>query len=87
MTRAAESITLTVDGELVGAGPGETLLRVIQNHGGHVPTLCEFEGLSSVGACRLCPVEIAGRPRPAAACVTAAEEGMEIRTTSDRITR
>jgi bidirectional [NiFe] hydrogenase diaphorase subunit len=63
------------------------LLRVIQEQGGHVPTLCEFQGLSSAGACRLCLVEIAGRPRPAAACVTAAEEGLEVRTTSERIVR
>jgi bidirectional [NiFe] hydrogenase diaphorase subunit len=79
------SITLTIDGELVSANQGETLLHVIQEHGSHVPTLCEFEGLSSVGACRLCLVEIAGRPKPAAACVTLAEEGLEVRTTSDRI--
>lgn len=81
------TITLTLDGELVSAAEGQTLLRVIQELGGHVPTLCEFEGLRSVGACRLCLVEVAGRPRPVAACVTLAEEGLEVQTTSDRITR
>jgi bidirectional [NiFe] hydrogenase diaphorase subunit len=88
MTRAPDpTVTLTVDGELVSARLGETLLRVIQEHGKHVPTLCEFDGLTSVGACRLCLVEVTGRPRPVAACVTAAEEGLEVRTTSERITR
>jgi bidirectional [NiFe] hydrogenase diaphorase subunit len=81
------SVTLTVDGQLMSARQGESLLRVIQQQGGHVPTLCEFDGLSSVGACRLCLVEVAGRPRPAAACVTLAEEGLDIRTTSERIER
>jgi bidirectional [NiFe] hydrogenase diaphorase subunit len=81
------SITLTIDGELVSARQGETLLHVIQEHGATVPTMCEFEGLSSVGGCRLCLVEIAGRPRPAAACVTVAEEGLDVRTTSERIVR
>jgi bidirectional [NiFe] hydrogenase diaphorase subunit len=81
------SVTLTVDGQLISARQGETLLRVIQQQGGHVPTLCEFDGLSSVGACRLCLVEVAGRPRPAAACVTLAEEGLDIRTSSERIER
>jgi len=81
------SVTLTLDGELVSARQGDKLLHVIQEHGGHVPTLCEFDGLSSVAACRLCLVEIAGRPRPAAACVTAAEEGLDVRTDSERIRR
>ena len=81
------TVTLTIDGELVSARQGDSLLHVIQQQGGHVPTLCEFEGLSSVGACRLCLVEVAGRPRPAAACVTLAEEGLDVRTTSERIER
>jgi bidirectional [NiFe] hydrogenase diaphorase subunit len=81
------SVTLTVDGQLVSARQGDTLLQVIQEQGGHVPTLCEFQGLSSVGACRLCLVEIAGRPRPAAARVTVAEEGLDVLTTSERIVR
>ena len=86
-TRTPPTITLTLDGELVSAGQGDTLLQVIRNQGRNVPTLCEFEGLSNVGACRLCLVEVAGRPRPAAACVTLAEEGLDVRTTSDRIER
>jgi bidirectional [NiFe] hydrogenase diaphorase subunit len=81
------TVTLSIDGQLLSARQGDTLLQVIREQGGHVPTLCEFEGLSSVGACRLCLVEVGGRPRPAAACVTAVEEGLEVRTTSERIER
>jgi bidirectional [NiFe] hydrogenase diaphorase subunit len=81
------TVTLSIDGELVSARQGDTLLQVIREHGAHVPTLCDFQGLSSIGACRLCLVEVAGRSRPAAACVTAAEEGLEVHTTSDRIER
>ena len=81
------TVTLSIDGQLLSARQGDTLLQAIREQGGHVPTLCEFEGLSSVGACRLCLVEVAGRQRPAAACVTAVEEGLEVRTTSERIER
>lgn len=84
---APETVTLTIDGELISARHGESLLKVVREHGGRLPTLCEFEGLSSVGACRLCLVEVSGRARPAAACVTAAEEGLDVRTTSERIER
>ena len=83
----APSVTLSIDGQLVSARQGETLLQAIREHGVQVPTLCEFNGLSSVGACRLCLVEVAGRPRPAAACVTGVEEGLEVHTTSERIER
>jgi len=78
---------MTIDGELVSARQGESLLAVIREHGGHVPTLCAFEGLSAHGGCRLCLVEITGRARPAAACVTGAEEGLDIQTTSERVER
>jgi bidirectional [NiFe] hydrogenase diaphorase subunit len=82
-----ETITLSIDGELVSALQGESLLKVIKDHGRGLPTLCEFEGLSTPGACRLCLVELTGRAKPAAACVTSAEEGLEVRTTSERLER
>jgi bidirectional [NiFe] hydrogenase diaphorase subunit len=81
------TITLTVDGALVTARQGEMLLDVLREHSIDVPTLCEFEGLSRVGACRLCLVEVAGRPKLAAACVTAAEEGLEVVTSSEKLRR
>jgi bidirectional [NiFe] hydrogenase diaphorase subunit len=84
---APGTITLTIDGQLVTARQGETLLDVFREHAVDVPTLCEFEGLSCVGACRLCLVEVVGRPKLVAACVTAAEEGMEARTTTERLVR
>jgi bidirectional [NiFe] hydrogenase diaphorase subunit len=81
------TITLTVDGELVSARQGDTLLEVLQDRGVALPTLCAFEAISTVGACRLCLVEIAGRPKLAAACVTGAEEGMEVQTATERLRR
>jgi bidirectional [NiFe] hydrogenase diaphorase subunit len=85
MTVPSATITLTIDGQLVSARQGESLLQVIRDNGRSVPTLCNLTGLSSVGACRLCLVEIAGRGRPAAACVTGAEEGMVVQTETDRL--
>ena len=81
------TITLTVDGVLMTAKQGETLLDVFREHGVDVPTLCEFEGLSCVGACRLCLAEVKGRPKLAAACVTTAEEGMDVSTQTERLER
>jgi bidirectional [NiFe] hydrogenase diaphorase subunit len=79
--------TLTLDGRPVSAREGETLLEVCREHGVFLPTLCALDGLSAVGACRLCLVEVKGSPKLRAACVTRAEEGMEVETDTERLRR
>lgn len=44
-----------------------------------------MKGLSAVGACRLCMVEVAGVNRLLPACTTPAEDGMAVTTTSPRL--
>ena len=77
--------TLVIDGEPVGAREGETILAAARDHGIVIPTLCFLEGLSAVGACRLCLVEVTGAPRPLVACVTRVAEGMEVATDTPRL--
>jgi bidirectional [NiFe] hydrogenase diaphorase subunit len=77
--------TLTIDGAEVSASEGETLLEAARAAGIHIPTLCHLAGLSEVGACRLCLVEIEGVPKLQPACVTAAAEGMRVWTDSERL--
>lgn len=77
--------TLTINDQLVSAPEAETILQAAQNAGIHIPTLCYLEGLSEVGACRLCLVEIVGSPKLQPACVTKVAEGMEVYTQTDRI--
>ncbi|MDX2122058.1 MAG: bidirectional hydrogenase complex protein HoxU [Gemmatimonadota bacterium] len=80
-------VTLTMDGQPLSAHDDQTLLDVAREHGFDIPTLCHLEGLGDVGACRLCLVEIEGSPRLAAACTTRPQEGMVVRTTSERLER
>jgi len=77
--------TLKIDGIDVSARQGETVLNIAQENNVFIPTLCHLEGLSNVGACRLCLVEIVGRRGLHPACVTQVEEGMEVVTASDRL--
>jgi bidirectional [NiFe] hydrogenase diaphorase subunit len=84
-TPETATITLTIDEHLVTARQGDSLLRIIREQSISLPTLCAFDGLSLPGACRLCLVEVAGRPKLAAACVTSAEEGMVVRTHTPRL--
>lgn len=77
--------TLTIDDRLVSAREDETILDAAREAGIPIPTLCYLEGISAVGACRLCLVEIAGTQKLQPACVTKVAEGMEIRTHSERL--
>jgi bidirectional [NiFe] hydrogenase diaphorase subunit len=80
-------LTLQVDGRDVAVPSGATILEAVRAAGASVPTLCHLDGLTPVGACRLCLVEIGGSPRLQPACTTPASEGMEVRTTSEQLAR
>lgn len=78
-------LTLTIDGKQVSGLADETILQVARENDIAIPTLCYLEGLSSVGSCRLCMVEIAGNAKLYPACVTPIQEGMDITTQSPRL--
>jgi bidirectional [NiFe] hydrogenase diaphorase subunit len=78
--------TLQIDGQDVGAREDQTILEVAQENGIYIPTLCHVDGLTEVGACRVCLVEIKGNPKLLPACVTKVQEGMEVLVNSERLT-
>jgi bidirectional [NiFe] hydrogenase diaphorase subunit len=79
--------TLVIDGQDVSARETETILEAAREAHIFIPTLCQLEGLSVVGACRLCLVEVKGINKLLPACVTKVEEGMEVTTRSERLDR
>jgi bidirectional [NiFe] hydrogenase diaphorase subunit len=87
MNPAAGIKTLRIDDRDVSARADETILDVARQNGIFIPTLCELKGLSEVGACRLCLVELKGSNRLLPACVTRVEEGMDVTTNSERLQR
>lgn len=82
---APQTATLTIDGEQTTFTPGETIYEVAQRQGVFIPTLCYDPRLKPFGACRLCVVELGGVRNPVASCTTAAAQGMEVTTASERI--
>lgn len=77
--------TLTIDGRLISAAEDQTVLQAAKEAGIQIPTLCHLEGLSDIGACRLCVVEVAGSNKLLPACVTRIAEGMQVRTDTERL--
>ena len=80
-----KKISIRIDGELVSALDGQTILEAAKEAGKYIPTLCYLEGLSAVGACRLCIVEVSGTDRLLPACTTPAQDGMSVTTTSPKL--
>ena len=80
-------ITLTIDDKKVQVEDGSTILRAAQKHGIHIPTLCDYRSLAPYGACRVCLVEIVGSRDSwiSASCVYAAQEGMVVKTNTERV--
>lgn len=80
-----KTISVRINGELVTAKEGQTILEAAQAHGKFIPTLCYLKGLSAVGACRVCMVELAGTDKLVPACTTPIQDGMSIETDSARL--
>lgn len=78
-----KKVALQIDGTPVDADAGQTILAVAQKHGIDIPTLCHLEGLSDVGRCRLCLVEVGGKV--VTACTTQVAPGMEVLTGTKRV--
>ncbi len=78
-------LTLTIDGREVTVGEGANLVQAAAAVGIEVPTYCYHPGLSVVGQCRICFVEVEGLPRLVTACSTPAQAGMVVHTASERV--
>ena len=80
-------VTLTIDGQEIQAKEGATLLEVAREKGIEIPTLCYHDSVSSAGACRLCIVEATKgkRTRLVASCLYPVEEGLIVKTASQKV--
>ena len=85
MSVAVDVKTLIIDGINVSARADQTVLEVARENNIAIPTLCHLDGLSEVGACRMCLVEVKNSPKLFPSCVLKVEEGMEVTTASDRL--
>ena len=64
---------------------GTNIVEAAFKTGVEIPTYCYHPGLSVVGQCRICFVEIEGMPRLVTACSTPMQDDMVIFTDSERV--
>lgn len=80
-------VTLKIDGVHFQAAKGTSVLDVAIEYGICIPHLCHVPNLSDIGACRLCIVEhvVNSRPKVTASCTLFVQEGMVIRSNTEKI--
>jgi bidirectional [NiFe] hydrogenase diaphorase subunit len=80
--------SIRINGRDLKINSGTNLLWAALDNGIDIPNLCSLKDMPGPPAsCRLCYVEIAGRPDPVTACTEAVAGGMVVTTDSPRIER
>lgn len=77
--------TVTIDGIAITTAQPVTILEAARTAGIEIPHYCYHPGLSLVGQCRMCQVEVEKQPKLATACNTPVVDGMVVATRSPRV--
>ena len=84
-SKAKEMVTLTIDGFDVTVPAGTSIMRAAAEIGISVPKLCATDSIDAFGSCRLCLVEIEGRPGTPASCTTPVAPGLKVHTQNSKL--
>jgi NADH-quinone oxidoreductase subunit G len=77
-------IEIQIDGQILEAQPGETIIQVADKAGIYIPRFCYHKKLSVVASCRMCLVEVEKAPKTLPACATPVMPGMKVNTRSEK---
>jgi len=77
-------VNVTIDGKTIQVPERTRILDAARMAGVKIPTLCYWEGLNEIGACRVCVVEVEGYNKLFTACNNTVDEGMVIHTNSEK---
>jgi NADH dehydrogenase/NADH:ubiquinone oxidoreductase subunit G len=79
-------IEIMVDGKTIKCNEGENLLKVCLKNNIYIPNLCYLEKSDSPNAsCRLCFVEIEGKPSPVTSCTEKVYDKMIVKTNTEEV--
>lgn len=80
-------VNIIIDGTALTVPEGKRVLDCALDAGIYIPHLCHHKDLSPLGSCRMCIVEVDGKPGVVTACTLKAKEGLVIKTKSQEIDR
>lgn len=77
---------LVINDKEIQVAEGTNILDAARANGiDDIATLCYLKECGNVGKCGVCAVEIEGKPNLALACLTKVEDGMVIRTNTEKV--
>lgn len=76
---------VVINGESYQVQDGATVIEAARGNGIEIHTLCYLKECGNVGKCGVCAVEIEGKNNLSLACLTKVEEGMIIKTNSEKV--
>lgn len=83
--RDGEVVRLTIDDVPISVPAGSSVMLAANQAGARIPKLCATDTLEAFGSCRVCLIEVEGRKGFPASCTTPVEEGMVVRTDTERL--
>ena len=81
-------VKITINGREFEAKEKTRVLDAVRENHFSIETLCAHESVSPYGNCRMCVVEITtkdGRNRVTPACIATVEEGLDVKTNSEKV--
>ncbi len=84
-----KTVTITVDGATIQTLEGSNVLEAALEAGICIPNMCHMPGVTPIGACRVCIVEVVEgeRRRMTASCTLEAREGLVVEAHSEAAMR
>ncbi|MCO6427240.1 2Fe-2S iron-sulfur cluster-binding protein [Nitrosomonas communis] len=83
MTTEPEPKLICIDGQEIPFQHGQTIMDAALAAGIYIPHLCHFPGITPQGNCKLCTVEVNGKPLTA--CTSPAADGQQIRNNTTEL--
>ncbi len=74
------SVTVTIDGRTIDVPAAVSALEAARRAGISIPALCYHPALPPDGSCRICLVEVGGRPGLHPSCVLPVSDSLEVQT-------
>ncbi len=78
---------ITIDGVRLEVADNANVLECALTNGIYIPHLCHHPDLPENGSCRMCIVEVDGRPGVTTSCTLRAKDGMVIHTKTEAVTK
>jgi len=73
-------IEITLNGAVIRARDGQSVVEAARESGIYIPTLCDYKSLPPAGTCRICTVKVGGRI--VSGCTTPVSNGMVVESDS-----